>query len=213
MSSPTCTIRLRRSNIKRLADDRIKLVDFGLVKPLDPTDPRTLTVARGVGSLPYTPLEQYAGDTGVTDVRSDVYGIGATAYHLLTNQPPATAQERFLLPNALIRPRRINPAIAPRTEQALLAAMALHPDARPASVAELGDILSGRVPVPHASEQPATSLLAEWHAELLSNLGLIALVCLLLLLATLATWQSGRSTTLTPAAVATAATTAPAASP
>jgi eukaryotic-like serine/threonine-protein kinase len=184
---------IKPANIKRVAGDRIKLVDFGLVKPLDPADPRTLTVARGVGSLPYTPLEQYAGDTGCTDVRSDLYAVGATAYHLLTAQPPATAQERFLLPNALVRPRKLNPEVSPRTERAILSAMALHPDARPANANVLADILSGRVAMPQTGEMPPPSLLDEWRAELRTNAGLVALVGLLLLLAVLATWQAERS--------------------
>jgi serine/threonine-protein kinase len=126
---------IKPGNIKLTPDGRIKLVDFGLVKPLDPDDPKTLTGLRGIGSLPYTPIEQYAGELGHTDTRSDLYSLGGTLYHLITGRSPASAQDRFLDPETLLSPRQINPAISPAVEQAILAALALHPKERPESVA------------------------------------------------------------------------------
>lgn len=186
---------IKPANIKLADGGRIKLVDFGLVKPLDPMDPRTLTVARGLGSLPYTPLEQYAGDTGHTDVRTDIYGIGATLYHLLTRRVPATAQERFLLPTALQRPRRLNPELSSRAEGAILAAMALHPEKRPATVDDLRNLLLGTSPIVMDSDLGTAP--AAWRNALWENAALMALVGLLTLLAALATvdsvrWQSAQ---------------------
>jgi serine/threonine-protein kinase len=132
---------IKPGNIKLTPDGRIKLVDFGLVKPLDREDPKTLTGLRGIGSLPYTPIEQYAGELGHTDIRSDLYSLGATLYHLLTGHSPASAQDRFLDPETLLPPRRINPAISPAVEQATLAALALHPKERPESVAAWSKML------------------------------------------------------------------------
>jgi serine/threonine protein kinase len=137
---------IKPANVKLTPEGRIKLVDFGLVKPLDPDDPKTLTGLRGIGSLPYTPIEQYAGDLGHTDTRSDVYSLGATLYHLLTGQPPACAQDRFLDPQVLPPPREINPAISPEVEQATMAALALHPNDRPPSVAAWAEMLSRAAP-------------------------------------------------------------------
>ncbi len=134
---------IKPANIKLTPEGRIKLVDFGLVKPLDPEDPKTLTGLRGIGSLPYTPIEQYAGELGHTTTASDLYSLGATLYHLLTGRPPASAQERFLNPEALLPPRQVNPAISPVVERAVLAALALHPRERPASVAAWCKMLLG----------------------------------------------------------------------
>jgi serine/threonine-protein kinase len=79
---------IKPSNLKVTPSGLIKLVDFGLVKQMAP-DEMTITVIQGRGTAHYTPLEQYGGDTGHTDPRSDIYSFGATLYHLLTNTPPA----------------------------------------------------------------------------------------------------------------------------
>ena len=86
---------IKPSNIKLTPNGIIKLVDFGLVKFLVYGE-KTITVVQGHGSAYYTPLEQYGGDTGHTDPRSDVYSFGATLFHLLSNQAPLEARERFL---------------------------------------------------------------------------------------------------------------------
>ena len=83
------------------ADGTVKLVDFGLVKVLQPNDSRTVTVVQGRGTVAYTPLEQYGGDTGFTDNRSDIYALGAPLYHPPCGQPPVDATGRFLRPGAL----------------------------------------------------------------------------------------------------------------
>ncbi len=132
---------IKPSNIKLTPRGMVKLVDFGLVKLLQPDESRTVTVVQGRGTAAYTPLEQYGGDTGHTDARSDIYALGATMYHLLTGQPPADAKQRFLRSGALIPPRDLNPRLSPHIERVILAAMAQHPDNRPASVAILRQML------------------------------------------------------------------------
>ncbi len=132
---------IKPSNIKLTPRALVKLVDFGLVKLLQPDESRTVTVVQGRGTAAYTPLEQYGGDTGHTDVRSDIYSLGATLYHLLTGQTPADAKQRFLKPGTLIPPRDINAQISPRTERAILSALAQHPDDRPATAEALRALL------------------------------------------------------------------------
>ena len=96
---------------------------------------------QGRGTAAYTPMEQYGEDDSHTDVRSDIYSLGATLYHLLTNQAPAEAKQRFLKPQSLARPRDVNPAISEPIERGILAAIEMHPDDRPNTIAELRSVL------------------------------------------------------------------------
>ncbi len=177
---------IKPANIKLTPGGLIKLVDFGLVKLLAVDDSRTITVLQGRGTVAYTPLEQYGGDTGHTDARSDIYSLGATLYHLLTNQPPADAKQRFLNPNVLVFPRAINPRISPATERAILTAIAMHPDPRPPSVAEFREML-------HAASLPPSLITlvpaqGEWTKAVIENRRLLALAGLMLIVAVLATF-------------------------
>lgn len=172
---------VKPSNIKLTPTGVVKLVDFGLVKILASEDV-TITVVQGRGTAHYTPLEQYGGDAGHTDVRSDIFSLGATFYHLLTNQPPEEARNRFLKPGTLVLPRQLNPSISPRTERALLWAMNLHPEERPQSIEEFRQALLGdwnparrpRLPLPTPSLADLLSAPVERRMILIS-LGLLFL--------------------------------------
>lgn len=137
---------IKPSNLKLTPSGLLKLVDFGLVKIAAPGEV-TITIVQGQGTAIYTPLEQYGGDQGHTDVRSDVFSMGSTMYHLLTNTAPTDARQRFLHPDSLKPPRSINHDISSRTEKCLLWAMNLHPDERPDSVSIFRQALFGDRPI------------------------------------------------------------------
>jgi eukaryotic-like serine/threonine-protein kinase len=168
---------IKPANLKLTPEGRVKLVDFGLVKPMDPNDPSTLTGLQGAGSLPYAPLEQYVDYLGHTDARSDLYALGATIYHLLTGNVPASAQERFIVPESLPSPEIINSDISAGVVQAILLAMAPHPKERPASVALWKQILhSSATTKPMSGETIGT----DWPSTLRENWWLVGVALVML---------------------------------
>lgn len=169
---------IKPANIKLTPEGRLKLVDFGLVKPLDPDDPNTLTGLQGAGSLPYAPLEQYVDHLGHTDARSDLYALGATMYHLLTGNTPASAQERFIVPESLPSPQKINPNISAGVAETVLAAMAPHPKDRPPSVEVWRQMLRSSLSTAPLSHTPPAA--GDWPATLRENWWLVGVAAVLL---------------------------------
>jgi serine/threonine-protein kinase len=173
---------IKPGNVKLAPDGTIKLVDFGLALQLDGQSEKTLTGAKGLGTLPYVPLEQYGADLSGNDPRADVYSLGATLYHLLTGQQPLSAQERFLQPERFQLPSAIVPALSSHVERAVLRAMALKPQERPASAeAFKRELLRGENVQPL---QPPTPTLRD---ALSANAGLLVSAAILIAAALLIT--------------------------
>ena len=181
---------IKPSNLKLTPTGLLKLVDFGLVKILASTDV-TITIIQGRGTALYTPLEQYGGDTGHTDARSDIYAFGATLYHLLTNHPPPEARELFLEPEKLVPPRQYNPDISLRTERAILWAINIHPDERPMDVESFRQALLGdRVPNDTVRSRVAAPTLDEIVVQPADRVMLFLAVGLLILSLLITLFQS-----------------------
>jgi eukaryotic-like serine/threonine-protein kinase len=122
-----------------LKDDRTEavLIDFGMAREFTPnlTQVHTEYVSRG-----FAPIEQY-DRRSLRGAYTDVYGLAATLYALVTAEVPesATTRDRHIAkaqPDPLVPPQQINSQISDRTQAAILQGMALEPEHRPQTIDE-----------------------------------------------------------------------------
>lgn len=137
---------IKPQNLKLTPRGDIVLLDFGLAK-LNSLDTTGVKSVFGY-SRKYSPLEQIQG-TG-TDARSDVFSLGATAYHLLTTKPPLDTLSRAASiiagnPDPLEPASAKNAEISPAVAEVLQTALALNPDLRFASANAFRDALKHAV--------------------------------------------------------------------
>jgi serine/threonine-protein kinase len=210
---------VKPANVRVTPDGQVFLVDFGLVKVFDPVSPKTATAVRGLGTPQYAPPEQYDAELGHTEPRSDLYSLGATMYHLLTGEPPATVTRRVSNPGAFRTLREIKPEISPEVERVILRAMEVPIAKRFASASDMRSALKlARVrsvtsPV-DTSQLPAAELIQARRVNRRKRI-LGAATGLLVLLGICATAFSvvgpGLVSPLTPTVTSTATSVVPAA--
>ncbi|RLS51655.1 MAG: serine/threonine protein kinase [Planctomycetota bacterium] len=80
---------IKPSNLMiREVDGVVKLADMGLARMMEEDfDSRITRAGTTVGTVDYMSPEQ-ARDSKAADIRSDIYSLGCTWYHLLTGRPP-----------------------------------------------------------------------------------------------------------------------------
>lgn len=98
-------------------DKKAHLVDFGIARA-DAARNVKRKQTSALGTPGYAPPEQYQGNA---DPRSDLYALGATLHHLLTNRDPRGTQ-----PFSYVPARTLNPQLSPDVESVLV--RALHND-------------------------------------------------------------------------------------
>ena len=136
---------LKPSNILVDARDQPQITDFGLAKRLSLECDLTVT-GQILGSPHYLPPEQAQGRNQGIGPASDVYGIGAVLYHLLTGQPPFQGEG---LPEVLHQViaeeppalRALNPGVPRDLETICLKCLRKTPGDRYAGAAELAEDL------------------------------------------------------------------------
>lgn len=117
---------MKPSNVLLTPEDRIVLIDFGIARLIDPTERKGTMI----GTEGYAPPEQYRGQA---DPQGDVYALGATLHHLMTNndprqETPFTFHERPI--------RKLNTAISQEMESVISCALEYDVAARWSSIAE-----------------------------------------------------------------------------
>jgi serine/threonine protein kinase len=130
-----------------IVERKTVLVDFGIAKEYDR---QGTTSAVRYGSHGYGAPEQYSAGT---NTRTDIYGLGATFYTLLTGEVPADALDRMTLlsndhPDPLKPPSELVPSLPLHVSRAIGRAMSINMMQRFATAQEFWQALQGE------SEQP-----------------------------------------------------------
>ena len=107
---------------------QVVLIDFGISREFSQGKTKTHTNLISEG---YAPLEQYLPKAKRT-AATDVYGLAATLYTLLTAQIPIAPTLRDRIP--LMSPREIQPHISQGVNDAVMAGMAIEAKDRPSTV-------------------------------------------------------------------------------
>jgi eukaryotic-like serine/threonine-protein kinase len=174
---------LKPSNILVGEDGQPKVSDFGLAKRTDRDDGLT-TTSGPVGTPAYMAPEQTSRHFGAPGPRADVYGLGATLYHLITGRPPFSGSSGDLMSRLLTatpeRPRAIRPEIPPALEAVVLKCLEKLPEGRYASAAEVADDLDRFLAGKKTAAPALTPLRRAWRAirPRLAPIGLVALMLL-----------------------------------
>jgi serine/threonine protein kinase len=123
-----------------------RLTDFGLAKLDDGQSGNTRT-GSVIGTLQYMAPEQVDGRNVSVSPRTDVYGLGAILYELLTGQPPFPRQQtevetlRSIMRNSPAVPRALRADIPSDLQAICLKAMSWDPAKRYESAAAMADDL------------------------------------------------------------------------
>ena len=130
---------LKPENIMVDAEDRIKLIDFGIAANVGSRRITFAKLSQTMGTPDYISPEQVRGKRG--DARSDLYALGVMLYEMLTGKVPFTGPNAFVIMNDRllnnpIPPRQIDPQISPQLQEIIYRAIEREPKNRYASARE-----------------------------------------------------------------------------
>lgn len=140
---------IKPENLILTLDGRIMVIDFGLMKQIERELEMSGPLIKAIGTVEFAPPEQYA-DSGVsTDVRSDIYSLGATLFYLLAGELPPRAVDRMLpasinIHTALPSLQKANATVSKIMQNVIEKAMQIDPEERFQSARQMRESLVPR---------------------------------------------------------------------
>ncbi|HPZ08265.1 MAG TPA: protein kinase [Candidatus Eremiobacteraeota bacterium] len=129
---------LKPNNILIKEEDNLKLIDFGIARVFKQEASKD-TIP--FGTRGFAAPEQYGNKQ--TDIRSDIYSLGATLHYLLTKKDPGESPNPFIF----LPVKEINPAISLELSNIISRALEVDQEKRYSSAKEMGEMLKKLLPV------------------------------------------------------------------
>ncbi|MGW1061333.1 serine/threonine-protein kinase [Micromonospora rubida] len=159
---------IKPSNVMLDTCGAVKVLDFGLADmPDDDRYSRITQTGQTLGTVGYMAPEQILG--GPVDHHTDLYGLGATLFDLLTAHPPfggvtTMTTLRRQLDDPPPRPTHLRPETPAVLDDLVHALLAIRPQDRPATAAEVYAVLAplaqDLAPIPGVLDDPAGAVRA-----------------------------------------------------
>jgi len=136
---------LKPGNLRLTPDGRLKILDFGLARLVQPVsgtaETETLSETRAVaGTLPYMAPEQLKGER--IDARSDIWATGTALFEMATGRLPFEGKTTVALADQILHaqpasPRRLQPRLSSRLADIILKCLEKDAENRYQSAKEL----------------------------------------------------------------------------
>jgi predicted Ser/Thr protein kinase len=158
---------LKPSNVLLDADDAPRILDFGLARRLD--DAAHLTLShQALGTPGYAAPELATGRHRGASAATDVYGLGAVLYFLLTSRPPFVGDSvpdvlRQVVEQEPVAPRTLRPAIPRDLETICMKCLRKEPARRYPTARALTDDLERFLRHEPIEARPVSTIERAWR--------------------------------------------------
>ena len=187
---------LKPSNLMLEANGKVRILDFGLARQLDPQATQTTLLCDLQGTIAYMAPERLMGR--LPDTRGDIYALGAMLYEMLAGQRPFAHLNGLALAAAHLQSNAVWPALpatVPPAIAALVRSMTAHdPLERPRTMRDICEVIQAQqqgsaLPAPQAMEmthvKPPASIAIRLQVPVKLTLFAVGAIAVL----ALAAWQ------------------------
>ncbi|MGN1318426.1 MAG: protein kinase [Lachnospirales bacterium] len=164
-------------NIILTNEGNVKILDFGSARFSSDNNEKTLSAFIKPG---YAAPEQYAA-LGEQGVWTDIYGLGATMYFMVTGIKPEESTDR-LVNDTVAKPSELGVDIPIEVDKSIMKAMALPIEMRFKSIDEFAAAIAGEIPVEYPEVEIKRRKRKRNIIASLSGIGLVAAIALIFVL-------------------------------